>query len=240
MIAGRAGGACLTKNVERPAPVQVKPCRMLAVACRRADNRRMKSTRSRTAALLCLLLFSACERAHTRQPAAPVESSPAPVTSKLSAAETEAFVAFHNKARAEVGSAPVRWSPKLASFAQAWAEHLAVAGKLEHRPLEGDDASPYGECLAAGSSSAFSAVDGAKGWYAEKEMYEPGTPIPIDITMWKAGHYTQMVWSTTREIGAGRAVIAEGAMQGWTVIVCNYDPPGNAEGETPYPLPAAK
>ena len=190
--------------------------------------------------LLCLSLVIDCNHVHSQHPPALIAPSTAPVTSKLFAPEIESLVAFHNKARAEVGSPPVRWSPKLASYAQAWADHLAATGKLKHRPPEGEVSLPYGECVAAGSSIEFSAVDGAKGWYAEKVMYEPGTPIPADNTMWKAGHYTQMVWSTTREIGVGRAVIAQGEMQGWTVIVCNYDPPGNAEGELPYPLSPTK
>lgn len=190
--------------------------------------------------LVCAVLPADGDPACSQPPETPSTAQAPYPPSKLSAADIDAFVAFHNQARAEVASPSVRWSPKLASYAQAWADHLAATGKLEHRPLEGERALPYGECFAAGSSSEFSALDGAKGWYAEKKMYEPGTPIPTDITFSKAGHYTQMIWSTTREIGAGRAVITQGEMQGWTVIVCNYDPPGNAEGATPYPLPATK
>ncbi|MBO4329990.1 MAG: hypothetical protein J5820_05070, partial [Rhodocyclaceae bacterium] len=36
------------------------------------------------------------------------------------------------------------------------------------------------------------------------------------------GHYTQMVWNTTTEIGCGYKVCS-GAIQ----MVCNYNPPGN-------------
>ena len=154
--------------------------------------------------------------------------------SAVSQAEAEALVAFHNKARAEAGSPPVAWSPKLAAVAQAWAEHLAESGKFEHRPADGDDAAPYGENLAIGNAPNFGLVEGARGWYAEKQQYVPGTPIPSDFTMFEAGHYTQLVWSGTKFIGAGKAVVATGEYEGWTVIVCNYDPPGNAEGETPF------
>jgi hypothetical protein len=38
-----------------------------------------------------------------------------------------------------------------------------------------------------------------------------------------------MVWSTTTEIGAGKAVTKNG-----TVIVCNYSPMGNVIGMKPY------
>lgn len=85
-----------------------------------------------------------------------------------------------------------------------------------------------------GSNPSYSAADGARGWYAEKKDYEPGTAIPSDFTMFKAGHYTQMVWSKTKKIGAGKAIVRAGDFKGWTVIVCDYDPPGNWEGEMPF------
>jgi pathogenesis-related protein 1 len=43
------------------------------------------------------------------------------------------------------------------------------------------------------------------------------------------GHYTQIVWAGTREVGC--AVATGGGRQVW---VCNYDPPGNWIGKRPY------
>ncbi|MEM9017804.1 MAG: hypothetical protein AAGC68_12385, partial [Verrucomicrobiota bacterium] len=48
------------------------------------------------------------------------------------------------------------------------------------------------------------------------------------------GHYTQMVWRRTREIGAGKAVIQKGQYRGWVIVVGIYDPPGNFGGQAPY------
>jgi uncharacterized protein YkwD len=51
--------------------------------------------------------------------------------------------AAHNAARAQVGVAPLAWSPTLAGYAQQWADQLAEQGcALSHRP--GDS---YGENL---------------------------------------------------------------------------------------------
>jgi PadR family transcriptional regulator len=43
------------------------------------------------------------------------------------------------------------------------------------------------------------------------------------------GHYTQIVWSNTREVGCG--VARDSNREVW---VCNYNPPGNWIGERPY------
>jgi pathogenesis-related protein 1 len=166
--------------------------------------------------------------------------------SRVSAAEGEALVAFHNEARREVGAPPVAWSAEVASFAQQWADHIAATGKFDHRPyamekseteaVDAADELPkqiYGENLAIGSGE-FGAVDGARGWYAEKKDYVPGTPIPTDLAQFKAGHYTQLVWTKTKKIGAGKAIVQTGEFKGWTVIVCNYDPSGNWEGNVPF------
>ena len=44
------------------------------------------------------------------------------------------------------------------------------------------------------------------------------------------GHYTQVVWRDSTEVGCGMAVCAN-ASQVW---VCNYRPPGNYVGQKPY------
>ncbi|OWK43588.1 CAP domain-containing protein [Fimbriiglobus ruber] len=150
--------------------------------------------------------------------------------SALTAEEIEDLVSYHNRVRKEVGAEPVKWSEKVAAVAQEWADHLAEIGKLEHRPRTGKSASPYGENLAINQSVR----KGAEAWYAEKKDYTAGDPIPKDFANFKAGHYTQMVWSKTTEIGAGKAVVKSGRFKGETVLVTNYNPPGNFIGRKPY------
>lgn len=199
-----------------------------------------------TDALLCATLLVGVNSSHGETGRAD-EAKPKPLpASRVSQAEAEALVALHNEARREVGVPPVAWSAEIASFAQQWADHIATTGKFEHRPyameksetaeVDPADKLPtqiYGENLAFGSGQ-FGVVDGARGWYAEKKDYVPGTPIPADFSQFKAGHYTQLVWSKTKRIGAGKAIVQTGEFKGWTVIVCNYDPSGNWEGNVPF------
>jgi pathogenesis-related protein 1 len=152
----------------------------------------------------------------------------------LTATEMEEFVAEHNRIRREVGVGPVVWSPKLAAFAQAWADELARTGRFEHRPADGEWARVYGENLAIGFGDAFGVRSAVAMWYDERKSYTAGEPIPAEFSELKAGHYTQLVWRGTTAVGAGKAILQTGERKGWTVIVANYDPSGNVTGEKPY------
>jgi uncharacterized protein YkwD len=145
--------------------------------------------------------------------------------SAVTAKEAEDLVKLHNKARKEVGVPPVKWSPTLAKHAQEWADELARTGKWEHRK---DD--KYGENLERGLG--YTVLELAEGWYDEKAKYTPGTPYPG--VGHGVGHYTQMVWKDTTEIGVGKAVYTTGEKKGRLIIVANYNPPGNFKGEKPY------
>lgn len=146
--------------------------------------------------------------------------------SAISDADALEIVSFHNKVRADVGVEPVSWSTELARNAQEWATQLAVRGELVHR-----QGLPYGENLAINSNC----LTGVRSWYDEKKDYPLGTSIPEDFSTFFAGHYTQMVWKNTREIGAGMGRIAKnGRFKGQVVLVCCYNPPGNYIGEKPY------
>ncbi|MEM7386026.1 MAG: CAP family protein [Verrucomicrobiota bacterium] len=145
--------------------------------------------------------------------------------SSLSAAERQEFVDYHNKVRSEVGVGPLGWSEKLAASAQKHANRLAKTGQLKH---DGP-----GENLAIGSGGGYKAINGAKDWYSEIKLYTPGTRIAGNNFM-SFGHYTQMVWSQTSQIGVGVATVTTGRFAGGLVVVAHYNPPGNMQGEAPY------
>lgn len=145
------------------------------------------------------------------------------------------MTAAHNRWRASIGASPaippVTWSTDLAAVAQAYSESLAASGcGLTH------SGGPYGENLAWFSGSRPSPDRVVDGWASEQSCYTYGPFMRGDVCTSACdrsggcGHYTQVVWRGTERIGCGVATCPSGA-EIWT---CNYDPPGNYVGMTPY------
>lgn len=124
---------------------------------------------------------------------------------------------------------PIEWSQELASYAQKWADHLAKTGcQFQHRPNAGVWKQIYGENIFWGGGSGYGTIDAAKMWYAEKKKYAGGK---LTAANWyKSGHYTQMVWRKTTQMGCGVARCPNGAV----IVVGNYNPAGNYRSEKPY------
>lgn len=150
--------------------------------------------------------------------------------------ETKARVtALHNKYRREVGVPPVRWSDTIQKSAEAWAVHLA-----ENEGLHMIHAGPktkYGENLSGGpgvwgtDKDAYTALEYAVISFGNEKSHYKGNPIGKDGNFHQYGHYTQMVWSTTRDIGC--AVAKRKGIAGY-IAVCRYSPGGNHEGQKPF------
>jgi pathogenesis-related protein 1 len=132
------------------------------------------------------------------------------------------MLAAHDAVRARVGVAPLAWSDRLAARAQDWADTLLARRQFVHRPN-----SAYGENLfeITGANATASAEQVVNAWAAEARDYDYGSNRCRGV----CGHYTQIVWGDTREVGC--AVARGGAREVW---VCDYDPPGNRAGKRPY------
>jgi hypothetical protein len=136
---------------------------------------------------------------------------------------TAELLAAHNAYRANLGLQPLQWSDQLAEKAQSWAEHLAEIGQLEH--------SGSGQNLAMATAGTQSLTQLVDLWGSEQAYFTNGNFPDISSTgNWMdVGHYSQMVWKTTTEVGCGFA-----ENYGRDVLVCDYDPPGNVMGERAY------
>ena len=141
-------------------------------------------------------------------------------------ADHTAFLNIHNAARASVNVGKLTWSDSLAAGAQAWASKLAELDTLDHSKAEG----AYGENLFSGSEG-YTPTDAAKDWLTEKDSYSGGAITMENFA--SVGHYTQMVWSSTIEVGYGVAKSTSGNVY----IVARYSPAGNFLGEKPYKEP---
>lgn len=136
-------------------------------------------------------------------------------------AEKASVLLEHNRARERVGVGPLVWNPRIADMAGRHAERLARTCRLEHSGLRG-----YGENLFMGTVGFFGPADGIHSWIEEGRYYDHHANSGHGMTV---GHYTQVVWRETTDVGCGQAV---GCGNLW--MVCNYSPPGNYIGRRPY------
>lgn len=172
-----------------------------------------------TRALLPLLvLLSSCGAAERAEPTTPVERTEvSPSPDRPSDPRMAAMLDAHVARRAAHCAPPLAWSEALAREAQAWADHLGANGcALEH------STSGFGENLAAGTAGALTPEDYVEMWYREGEGYSFSSG---GFSM-ETGHFTQLVWVASERLGCG--VTTCGGLDVW---VCNYDPPGNYEGQ---------
>lgn len=147
----------------------------------------------------------------------------------LSASEQRRLIDEHNRARRIVGTPPLRWSPEIARYAQEWSDHLAASRcHIEHRPRSGRWKQRYGENLFMGTAGHYTVVTAVRDWEAEKKDYRGG-PIRDDRNFADIGHYTQLVWRRTTHFGCGKSLCRDRM-----IVTCNYNPPGNVLGRTPF------
>jgi pathogenesis-related protein 1 len=125
----------------------------------------------------------------------------------------------HNEVRARLAVPPLQWSDGLAAHAQDWADRLLREGQFYHRPHP-----LYGENLLEITGGRISPAQVIGDWASEERDYSFSTNTCRGV----CGHYTQLIWSATREVGC--AVARDSEREVW---VCNYNPPGNWVGEFP-------
>jgi hypothetical protein len=140
------------------------------------------------------------------------------------------MLAGHNAARADLNLEPLRWSDALAADARAYAARMAQSGRFEHSPMpRGTPA--QGENLWKGTRGAYSYREMVGHWVAERRFYVP-VPVPGSSNSGRfgdVGHYTQIVWRGTQEVGC-----AEASSRAEDYVVCRYLPAGNVAGRTAY------
>lgn len=123
--------------------------------------------------------------------------------------ERDTIVKMHNTYRALHCVAPLAWSAELAASAQSWANKCGT----KHGPH-----GRFGENLAWGTTR--SATSAVYDWYREVEKYNYAKPGLVH----GIGHFTQMVWKNTKQIGCGVASCGSWPGRLW---VCRYAPAGN-------------
>ncbi|NXS44819.1 CRIS2 protein, partial [Balaeniceps rex] len=122
----------------------------------------------------------------------------------------------------------MEWSPPAATNAQNWANQCT----LSHSPPEKRRTTVQcGENLFM-STAPFSWADVIQAWYNEKKDFKYGTGAKKTGAV--IGHYTQVVWHDSSQIGCAVASCPNSKYQYF--YVCQYCPAGNllSSMKTPY------
>jgi pathogenesis-related protein 1 len=166
----------------------------------------------------------------------PTAMQPAAIASSQGATSGE-WVEAHNSHRRKKNLPALNWSAELAHIAQEWVNTLAATqcGNLEHRSSSYLNPRNLGENLASASSNPMPPTQGPTSavddWAGEEQFYDYGSNQCQTGKV--CGHYTQVVWRDTQEVGCGEASCRNGE---WStkMWVCNYRPAGNFVGRKPY------
>ncbi|KAL7868343.1 hypothetical protein SRHO_G00097270 [Serrasalmus rhombeus] len=132
------------------------------------------------------------------------------------------FLACHNEYRKKHGVPDVTLSKELCRTAQEWADHLLSIKTLQHSETENGENVFYSWSSTPANPTGPESVE---QWYSEikdydftKSGYQP-----------KTGHFTQVVWKASKEVGVGLAT------DGNTVfVVGQYKPAGNITNAGQY------
>ena len=136
---------------------------------------------------------------------------------KLTQAVKSGIVDRHNALRALEGAANMElmvWSRKLASKAAWWAKRCTFL----HDPAAGGQ-------NTAGGGNPKNLAPRIDSWYNEKEHYNFDTH---KCATPKCGHYKQVVWASSREVGCAFRRCPDKV-----VMICNYSA-GNVKRRRPY------
>lgn len=162
-----------------------------------------------------------------------------PITDEMK----QQFVDSHNQARSTVSPAAadmvaVQWDDRIAEVSQK------VIRKCQFSHSNGPDRViagykyPLGENIYVGMSVVPNSIDPAhyvKKWDEERNYYNI---YNLRCTPGKmCGHYTQVVWSTSRKIGCAiaKCPMIKGTSSRFDLLaICHYGPNGNWRGKKPY------
>jgi len=159
----------------------------------------------------------------------------------LTAAQISEIVSESNTCRAKVKPSakpalkPLTWSHELQHIAENWAKKCVNNGEgfLAHNPnRKMPNGQPYGENIFATSATAqqTSVKQAVTSWDSEKKYFNDKTNQCKNGQV--CGHYTQLVWARTRQVGC--AIVTCPGFTYQTSMVCEYYPAGNWIGQKPY------
>ncbi len=164
-------------------------------------------------------------------PVATTTDQPPSVAKSNGLLDPTAILSSHNQWRSKTGVPALKWSNDLTVSAKKWADQLAQSGcKMKHSTgAHGENIYWAGAAQRTDGTSSMQNIteqNVVDAWGNEVQDYEYASNSCHGV----CGHYTQVVWKNTSEVGCGMAVCSDKA-QLW---VCQYTSRGNMVGQKPY------
>ncbi|XP_077985993.1 uncharacterized protein LOC144440485 [Glandiceps talaboti] len=128
----------------------------------------------------------------------------------------------HNYYRCLHGVPLLKWDKTLEKYGDHLAASNAIQGRLEHSYF-----GRFGENIAMQEVKGIDRITGlgfVKMFHDEIKLFNFKNPkFSFDT-----GHFTQLIWKTTKRIGCGSSLRHK---KHWTqfYVACEYDPPGNID-----------
>lgn len=142
------------------------------------------------------------------------------VNAQIDNSQKEKILNQHNYYRQLQGAPDLVWSVELQNAAQQWVDYIAKKDIMAHSKME------YGENIYM-STVEVSAEIPVDRWASEEQYYNGEVISYQNYSLF--GHYTQLIWAKTTEVGCAYAISKTGKYY-W---VCEYSPTGNYIGEKP-------
>jgi len=147
----------------------------------------------------------------------------------------------HNDARKEVDVQPLVWSENLEIDAKKYADYLASKDIFKHSGSlkeinQGENlySTAYFVFQENGEKFFFENTnylkDASISWLGEKKDYTYAKIGDRKNNFSKIGHYTQMVWNETTQVG----IAYSKSISGKVYVVARYYPAGNIISQFPY------
>ena len=163
------------------------------------------------------------------------------LTRERQSADKTIALKVHNDARKEVGVKPLMWSDNLEIDAKKYADFLASKDVFEHSEdlnelSQGENlySTAYFVFQENGEKYFFENTDylenASISWLSEKKDFKYAKIGDRKNNFSEVGHYTQMVWIQTTQVG----IAYSKSKSGKVYVVARYYPAGNIIGQFPY------
>lgn len=157
---------------------------------------------------------------------------------KMASADQANILTDHNAKRKKTSGAAdmskMSWNAELADRAQEWADSCIWAHGMSNMC---DENVPLGQNMYMTTGSSVDVLEVMDAWYNEYKDFDYTHNLCSEGAI--CGHYTQLVWSESHEVGCGIAqcpsvAVGDGFWENAVILVCDYWPTGNWVDELPY------